>query len=130
MRKNLRHYMVTICTLLSLFGQGVISNGHTMVAVDNMITAEAAPTMIMKNMPDCHQAMMDVTTPTHQTSHCCDGSGSCSSDCSHCFTITFAASVLTTDIYITPAPVDIALAMPMTHFFSIDSAPAFRPPIV
>ncbi|WP_445777118.1 hypothetical protein [Shewanella sp.] len=132
MRKSLRHYLIAICTLLSLIGQGVLANGYTMIMPNDM-TPQANTTMMPKdtlNHSDCHSMMQEqVTTPT-STSHCCDNTGNCKNDCSHCFSITFTGTVFNTDVAISPVLADTAVTLPIAQLFSIDSPPAFRPPIV
>ncbi|MDD8060868.1 MULTISPECIES: hypothetical protein [Shewanella] len=133
MRKSIRHYLIAICTLLSLLGQGVLANGNTMIAPNDMPmlhhTANSSTTSNMENDTDCHSMMLAQESDI-QESHCCDNAGTCGSDCSHCFTITFTGSVFSTDMSVSPAPVDSAITLPIEQLISIDGTPALRPPIV
>lgn len=133
MRKSIRHYLIAICTLLSLLGQGVLANGNTMIAPNDMLmlhqTASASMASNMENGSDCHSMMM-VQEHDTQESHCCDTPGACGSDCNHCFTISFTGTVFSTDMSVSPAPVDSAITLPIEQLISIEGTPAFRPPIV
>ncbi|GGP60048.1 hypothetical protein GCM10009347_28020 [Shewanella algicola] len=132
MRKSIRHYLIAICTLLSLLGQGVLANGYTMIAPNDMPmphhTTNTSTTSNMQNGTDCHSMMMQ--EHDIQESHCCDNAGACGSDCSHCFTISFTGTVFSTDMSVSPAPVESAIILPIEELISIDGTPAFRPPIV
>ncbi|MGI2170164.1 hypothetical protein ACROAE_08200 [Shewanella sp. MF05960] len=134
MHKSIRHYLIAICTLLSLIGQGVLANGYTMIMPSDMKMNEQMITKVMpndmKSGSDCHSMMQDETNIATSSNHCCDNAASCTNDCSHCFTITFTGTVFSTDIAISPTPEDTAVTLPIAQLFSIDGSPAFRPPIV
>ncbi|UAL43417.1 hypothetical protein K8B83_00535 [Shewanella inventionis] len=134
MGKSIRHYLIAICTLLSLLGQGVLANGHTMIAPNHSQMNDKATASVMlagdQNNNDCHGMMQAKTASADDTNHCCDNGSNCANDCSHCFTITFTGTVLTTDISVSPAPADEVIPRPTSLLFSIDGTPAFRPPIV
>ncbi|GGQ04116.1 hypothetical protein [Shewanella litoralis] len=134
MRKSIRLYLIAICTLLSLIGQGVLANGHTMIMPSDMKMNQQMITKVMsndmQNGTDCHSMMQDQTDITTSASHCCDNATGCTNDCSHCFTITFTGTIFSTNIAISPIPEDTAVTLPLAQLFSIDGSPAFRPPIV
>lgn len=134
MRKSIRHYLIAICTLLSLIGQGVLANGYTMIMPNDMKMNQQMSTNVMsndmQNRSDCHSMMQDQTDIATSSSHCCDNAGSCTNDCNHCFTITFTGTVFSTDITVSPSPENTAVKLPIAQLFSIDGSPAFRPPIV
>ncbi|WP_417762680.1 hypothetical protein [Shewanella sp.] len=129
-----------VLLLLAFVGQGLLSNGHMMIA-----TANAQPMEQM--MMNHHQSMstathcdeVDMSTccdgeqansvlPDVPSHHCCNGKGMCKGQC-QCLVVSVAGYLMSA-----PNPTGHPLpegivATPAPHFSSIAANPAFKPPI-
>ncbi|MCL1138143.1 hypothetical protein [Shewanella pneumatophori] len=134
-----RHTLIAI-TLLALLSQLVLSNGSLMVA---KAMADDMPMMSMQDGADCHQVTMDINNSdddcceieantqalAEHSPNCCNGSGSCQSDCSHCLVISVTGTLFSVSPWPGFSTSEIVMATPMPHFHSISLPQDLRPPI-
>lgn len=145
MHHTLGRYFLVIFTLLTLVGQGVVSNGHAMVP-HTVDTSEMVHKVSNQGMDHAAMMQMNTETPSDPHSianadccndkmlpgakqHCCDGTTSCSNDCGHCLTISVTGTLFSSHLWPSVNLSDTAMATPMPHFHSISLSSAFKPPI-
>ena len=145
MQKTLKNYWLMTFTLFALVGQGLLANGSSMVPMDHqqshMMTQALSdgsdnnvPLTSMQHasaMTDCHGNMVSESQSQQvdNSNSCCNGLGGCSIDCNHCLTISFTADLSDIQFDIVNAPANPAPLAATVSGFSVDSPPAFRPPI-
>lgn len=133
----LRRHTLLAFTLLALLSQLLLTNGSLMVP---NAMADEMPMMTMQDGAECHQMQMDSDThccdsdETMQmlpgnSKNCCNGKGSCQSDCNHCLVISVTGTLFSVLSWPGNNTSDIATATPMPHFHSISLPQDLRPPI-
>ena len=131
-----RHTLLAI-TLLALLSQLVLSNGSLMVP---SAMADEMPMMSMQDGTGCHQVQMDIDAHCcdsdeqmqmlpGSSKHCCNGNGTCQSDCSHCLVISVTGTLFSVSPWPGFSTSEIVMATPMPHFHSISLPQDLRPPI-
>lgn len=132
-----RRHTLLAFTLLALLSQLVLSNGSLMVP--NAMAGEM-PMMNMQYGTECHPAQMDEDTHCCEAETqmqmlpgnpqpCCNGNGSCQSDCSHCLVISVTGTLFSASPWPGFSTSEIVMATPMPHFHSISLPQDLRPPI-
>ncbi len=131
----IRRHTLLAFTLLALLSQLVLSNGSLMVS---KAMADDMPMISTQDGTGCHP--MPVNEDTHccevemQTLHsngqpCCNGNGSCQSDCSHCLVISVTGTLLCASPWPGFSTSEVVMATPVPHFHSISLPQDLRPPI-
>ncbi|MGS0692960.1 hypothetical protein [Shewanella sp. 0m-4] len=131
-----RHTLLAL-TLLALLSQLVLSNGSLMVP---SAMAGDMQMMSMQDGTECHQVQMDegahccdseeqMQMLPGNSKDCCNGNGSCQSDCNHCLVISVTGTLLSASPWPGFTTSEIVTATPMPHFHSISLPQDLRPPI-
>ena len=124
--------LLSLLTVLALLVQGMAFGGQAMTQVPDI----EHYAMMMDDMhcdPGMSQDMpaMDCCgdkSPATGNS-CCEGQGSCSSDCIHCLSISVTGALLHDSYWPEAQPVGLSLLTYIPHFHSISLPKALRPPI-
>ncbi|QSX33728.1 hypothetical protein JYB87_00245 [Shewanella avicenniae] len=137
---SMTRHIQTLLLLLAFVGQGLLSNGHVMIAPANaqemdqmmMTHHQMNPVTVHTNfdMSDCcdgEQATKSVL-PDAPTHHCCDGKGMCKGNC-QCLVVSVAGYLMSAQTPSSHPLPEGAIATPAPHFSSIAANPAFKPPI-
>ncbi|KFZ37545.1 hypothetical protein HR45_08940 [Shewanella mangrovi] len=139
--QSIRRYIWTLLLLLAFVGQGLVSNGMTIMPaakaepLDAMMLAHHQMNSDMKcsdtAMPDCCDGKMALTSvlPDAPAHHCGDSKGMCCKGHCHCTVASIAGSLVTAHIWSNNRLPETAVATPEPHFTSIAVNPAFKPPI-
>lgn len=128
--------ILVLLIMLSFLGQGLLSDGHWMVAEAAEPQQTMVPQMQQSGCHDTADETKDVQqsdiahSETHQSNHCCNGSEQCSDDCKHCLVIATTANLHQAKSWPGFSPSEPSLATAMPHFHSIDLTKNLRPPIV
>lgn len=142
----LRHHTLIALTLLAMLSQGMLSNGSFMVGKAQAHEAMMSGSNHSQMMNEENGASCHTERQMTNTSHCCDseqiaqalpadaqsccnGSGYCQSDCSHCLVISVTGTLFETTSWPGFSPSELALATQMPHFHSISIAKDIKPPI-
>lgn len=136
---SMTRHIQTLLLLLAFVGQGLLSNGHLMIAPAHAQTMDQmmASHHQMKDTTECAEVDMSAccdgekansVLPDAPTHHCCNGKGMCKGHC-QCLVVSVAGYLMSVqNPTVQPLP-ERAIATPEPHFSSIAANPAFKPPI-